>query len=258
MKRAFLILWRTGVVIAVVMFGFGRSSPCSAAADGPAMERLRAAGRNRVLGLQAMKLGDYPTATERLRRASELRPDESAIRLDLAISLFASGQYYQAAGVIKDAFRGFTREILGQARIASYFPSTQHFRSALASLERAQRSTAHDLDLDVLLSVIYLVAGQERTAQELLEMMLTLDPEQPVARFLLGRNAERKPRVAPYLLAMKANAPGAEVTDTSPRKLTRAGPAKTPPLPVQLTYPAPLSPAICFPALRERISLAGD
>jgi Flp pilus assembly protein TadD len=258
MKRTLVGPWKACLILLAVMLSLGRSVPCSAAGDAAAMERLRSAGRNRVLGLQAMKQGDYPTAAQRLRVACQQRPDESSLRLDLAITLFATGQYYQSAGVIKDAFRGFTRDVIAQAKIASYFPTAADYRRAVARLETAQRGAPADIDLGVLLGVVSLVGGQERTAHELFENLLAIDPLQPVARFFLGRNVQEKPRVAPYLLAISARTPAADIATPSPQKLTRNESANTKQRPAEPVYPSALPPAVCFPVLREQVSVAGD
>lgn len=321
--------WGLPPLIACVLAGMSAAAPQESA-----MRNLRAAGRCRSIALQRMKEGNYVSAASTLRIATEYRPDDPAIRLDLLVALFASGRLYEAAEVLERWHIGFTSEILDQAKTVSRFPSERQFEQALARLAEMHRNLPRDLELCRLLGFIDRLAGRAEEAQSLFTDVLAQDASDPVALHFAAASPSRP--IAPYLVLSEASRRAHVVSDaaaipvatptsaarpaktdasrakspkTSPMKSdaarastrnpdaskapqsTGAGnpavaPAAKGPIATGAAAagviatagaavasgaapaeqgramdpyrPSPLPPNVCFPALRERVSLAGD
>lgn len=92
------------------------------------------------LGQAAMGLGESERAVGLFRRVLQLRPEQQAVRLDLALALFKLGRYREAEQVL-DEVRGALRQ---RASYQYYLGTCRYrlgrLREALAPLRRAQQS----------------------------------------------------------------------------------------------------------------------
>ncbi len=129
------------------------------------------------------KLGRYERAMELTEQAIPLNPDDVILHEFFALTLFALGQYEEAAIVLNSLLAvapGMDADTVG-----SLYASPEVYARQIRSLEDYVRGNAGDASARFVLAYHKLVAGQSKEASELLSEVTRMEPDDQVARQLL-------------------------------------------------------------------------
>ena len=152
-----------------------------------------------ALGEAAFHAGDYQGAAKNFRHALVDDPENATLVLLLSQSLFATGQFEEAAGAAQSALQQIPKENWNVV-VANYkelYGNQQDYTDQLRALETASEKTASPA-LQFLLGYHYGYLGYPREAVRELDKGLKLMPQDTVAQELRGVfNAQLSPATTP-------------------------------------------------------------
>jgi tetratricopeptide (TPR) repeat protein len=144
-----------------------------------------------VLGAAYLNSGLPQEAVAALRRAEELLPDPTVIKVDLAEALLAAGEYDEAFDMLEE---GAPLSAGYWVHLGDQLATTRELEAGLAAYERALETNSvygglnsHDLVLlHVQRAAVYQALGQLDKAEEVAYMAMMTDQSEPLVHKLLG------------------------------------------------------------------------
>ena len=144
----------------------------------PLPEQTESADDFVATGEQAFKAGKYREAAQLWQHALVDDPGNAAVLLLMAQSLFAQGQYADAAGATQMAMQLLPDSEWGNVikKRADIYGNPEDYTTQLKSLEQARDAKADDPALHFLLGFHYGAIGQSKQAIEELDKTIQLQP----------------------------------------------------------------------------------
>jgi tetratricopeptide (TPR) repeat protein len=167
-----------------------------AAADDP--EAQEVAKKTFADARAAFRSGDYAQAQDLVEQALRNVPGDATMHEFRALTLFAQGQYRDAAGAIYavlSAGPGWNWDTL-----KSLYPDTQTYTAQLRDLERYQRQHPDAPEASFLLAYQYLTLGSTDSAVKMLRQTLSVNPKDELSAQLvkmLSQQQDADDRPAP-------------------------------------------------------------
>jgi len=158
------------------------------AGEGAAVEGLRPAQLRCWSALESFRGGDYNDSAEAFYNALLEDPDNQVIKVLLAESLFAIGEYRYAARYLREAL-GDWEEFPGyQWSPATLYGKAEDFPVRLKLLEDEAQAHPENEDLQVVLGYEHFVHGKPDAAKDIFGTLATSSSDEPTrklsARFL--------------------------------------------------------------------------
>jgi tetratricopeptide (TPR) repeat protein len=157
------------------------------------------------LGLLEAHEGDYKAAIPYYRKALALRPDISALRLDLSLALFKAGDLKGAIPefkiLLKDAAPGSPEALRFNTLIGMSYYGLAEYATAAPYLQKAADQDPNNATLLLSLAHSYMWSKQYKSVLDVYHQILTINPESAEADMLAGEALD----------AMKDNAGATEM-----------------------------------------------
>jgi tetratricopeptide (TPR) repeat protein len=160
-------------------------------------------------GLALFKAGNYQGALKNFDAALEKLPGDPVVHEVRALTLFALGDYKQAAA----ALNSFLSSAPGMdwTTMSSLYGSVEEYQAQLRKLEQYCQSNPNDASAFFVLAYQYLVIGAKDTAVKALEVVVRNEPKDTTARRMLDAlkppQSTSPPAPAPVDTAAPGDAP---------------------------------------------------
>jgi thioredoxin-like negative regulator of GroEL len=150
----------------------------------PSAEQMESAADYVVAGEQEFKVGQYAKAAQFWQHAMVDDPRNGAVLLLMSQSLFAQGNYRDAAGATQMAMQALPESEWGNViqKRADIYGNPDEYMAQLKSLEQAKVADPNDPSLHFLLGFHYGWLGQKEQALGELDKTLELQPQDEGAR----------------------------------------------------------------------------
>lgn len=175
------------------------------------------------------QLGRTEEGLDALRRAVRLNPAESKTLLTLAGALAERFRHDEAIELYWRAFEKsatLDEKTAVVSKLAEQYLQTNHFDRLIERFERERREPERHRELTICLAQAHHVAGDDATARQELERLLTENSRDAQLLEQLGSLAESEgnlPEAIKYQQQLVAVAPGREADSRLARLLTRGG-----------------------------------
>ena len=164
--------------------------PAKEGGETGSVEGLRPAQLNFWLGLESLRQGKYNDGAESLYNALLEDPGNGVIKVILAESLFAIGEYRYAARYLREALVDWEEFTLYQWSPAALYSNAEDFPARLQLLEKEAAENPENLDLQLVLGYERFVHGDADGARGIFGTLSTSAPDEPTRKLstrFLGR-----------------------------------------------------------------------
>ena len=139
-----------------------------------------------TLGRSLMEMGKTDEAIQNLEKAISLEPDEPIGRINLALAYFSAGDYEKAMANVEKV-----EEVQAESNQASYLKGLilsrmERYIEAIEPLETAMAGAPENTEILFSLAIAYERTGQREQAVDLLQKILTIDPDDSQVLNYLG------------------------------------------------------------------------
>lgn len=251
------ILYRSGycsyynpyyVANTAVVYDYSQPIPVTVAAADPVP--VPVAVDNLDLARQSFKIADYPAALNAVNRAIQAQPDDAVLHELRALTLFATGDYDQAAATLYSVLA--VGPGWDWATMVGLYPNVETYTNQLRALENFARNNPRSASSRFVLAYHYMTQGFPQEAATTLKEVLTLQPNDQGAANLLkmlepqqGGNLDQNPALA----GLGNPAPAAANPNVVAKPPVAAPPLDILPAGVPNNLPAANAPPIDGPAL---------
>ena len=165
-------------------------------------------------GMAAFKAGNFDNALAKQDAALKLMPSDPVLHEVRALSLFALGQYKEAAATLNALLASAPG--MDWTSMSSLWGNVDDYTAKLRSLEAHIKANPTDAAAAFVLAYHYLVIGQTESATKALQHVVKLQPSDATAKRMLSMLVppEATPDVTATAAAPAATAPAA--TDAKP------------------------------------------
>jgi hypothetical protein len=158
-------------------------------------------------GDYAFQARDYMAANRAWQHAVVDDPSNGTLAMKLALALFASGKYREAAGTTQQVLMLLPQEKWGQA-VSDYkklYANPKEYSDQLKSLAKAATDKPNDPALRFLLGFHYGYSGRVADAVRELNKLVQLEPKDHLGRKLRDLIADKTHKDNDSAIAMKSN-----------------------------------------------------